>query len=73
MKEVVVISTTHKSTKKYCGNDIVSLLERVRPSLILEELPPDFFTQNGNKVYPKRKQGQESIAIKNTYANIRYK
>jgi pheromone shutdown protein TraB len=42
--EIVVVGTVHTATEKYSVQDLVRILQRVRPDVILFEYPADMMT-----------------------------
>ena len=46
MHTVVVVGTCHEETKHYSTKALVEIIEAIRPSLILEELPEDWVVDN---------------------------
>ena len=44
--EIVVIGTVHTATSRYTARDLIAILERVEPDVILFELPADMMTES---------------------------
>ncbi len=42
--EIVVVGTVHAVTKKYSSQDLVHILQRIKPDVILFEYPADMMT-----------------------------
>ncbi len=67
MKTVVIIGTIHKPTNNYSKYDLLNLLEKIKPSLLLEELPDSFYDASGKRKIKRNFDSQEEYAI-DTYA-----
>jgi hypothetical protein len=42
--EIVVVGTVHTATEKYSAQDLVQILQKIKPDVILFEYPADMMT-----------------------------
>lgn len=62
MNAVVIIGTCHEETTQYTKNDLVAIIEKIKPDILFEELPEDWIIDR--ELREKKITGVESNAIK---------
>jgi len=63
MKTVVIIGTLHKPTEAYSKYDLLNLLKKTKPTLLLEELPDSFYDEFGKRKIKRNYESQEEFAL----------
>jgi hypothetical protein len=72
--EIVVVGTVHEATAKYTAQDLLQILQKVRPDVVLYEYPADMMTPDFEfKSVAKGSLEQEAVLeyVKQSGAKIR--
>lgn len=70
MTNIIIIGTLHKNSKKYTGDILYQILVAIEPSVILEELSDEFYTESGELKKARNIELQEDHAL-NKYEKLR--